>query len=110
MAQSRGFSLVDDLPQPEPQSETPESARPRKQPLIDSASIEMLRMSLAALSQRASIALAHLLATVFILLTVASVFVLWYLTPDPTQTQIVSLTIYAAFIVVINYLNMRRGK
>ena len=31
-----------------------------------------------------------------------------YFTPDPTQTQIISLSIYALVILAINYLNMRR--
>lgn len=115
----RGFTLVDDLPEQSP--EHPQQSQDRidipsdflvppapKKPRIDAVSAEMLRMSLHALSQRAAIALSQLLATTFILLTVGSVFVLWYLTPDPTQTQIASLTIYAGFILAINYLNMRR--
>ncbi len=72
--------------------------------MLDGAAIRMMQLALGALSQRALVALASL----FTLLTVSSVFALWYLTPDPTQTQIISLSIYALFILAINYLNMRR--
>ena len=64
------------------------------------AGFEMLRMGLAALSKRALVALASL----FSLLTAASAFWLWFLTPKPDVYQIVSLTIYSLFILAINYL------
>ena len=64
------------------------------------AGFEMLRMGLAALSKRALVALASL----FSLLTAASAFWLWFLTPRPDVYQIVSLTIYSLFILAINYL------
>lgn len=104
MAQ-RGFSLVDDLPEteqftPPPPIDNPAVTNPR----IHRAAVDMMTIALAALGQRFVVALASL----FTLLTVSSVFVLWYITPDPTQTQIVSLSIYAVFILAVNYLNMRR--
>lgn len=103
MAQgNRGFSLVDD-PQEFPDL-SPAPAAPRREPLIDRASVDMLKVALGALSQAFVVAVARL----FMLASVASVFVLWYLTPDPNQNQIVAMTIYASFILIINYLAMRR--
>ena len=61
-------------------------------------------LSITALSQRAAVALAKL----FTLLTVGSAFVLWYNVPDPTVTQIVSLAIYAVFVLAINAILLWR--
>jgi hypothetical protein len=69
----------------------------------DQVGFEMLRLGLKALSQRALIAF----ASVFPLLTVGSAFWLWYLTPKPDIYQIVSLTIYALFVLTANYLVRR---
>lgn len=66
----------------------------------DQAGFEMLRMGLSALSKRALVALASL----FSLLTAASAFWLWFLTPKPDVFQIVSLTIYSIFILALNWL------
>lgn len=59
------------------------------------AGFEMLRMGLGALSKRAIAALPSL----FALPAVGSAFWLWYLTPKPDVFQIVSLTIYALFVL-----------
>ncbi len=64
------------------------------------AGMAMLMMGLKALSQRALIALSSL----FSLLTAGSAFWLWYLTPKPDAYQIASLTLYAIFILAINFL------
>lgn len=64
----------------------------------------LLMLALKALSQRAIAAIADL----FFLLTVASSFWLWTVTPDPNTYQIVSLTIYALFVLAANYLVRRR--
>lgn len=94
---SRRFEVVPDDAPPVPE------AAP-KQPFVNSVSVTMLGMALAALGQRAIVAL----SACFTLITVGSVFVLWFMTPDPTDRQIVSLTIYAAFILLINTLHIRR--
>jgi hypothetical protein len=98
---SRAFQLVEDP------AETPQAAAPApqpRQPFINGVSVQMLSMALSALSQRAITAL----AACFALLTVGSAFFLWWQTPAPTDRQIVSLTIYAAFVLAINVIV--RGK
>jgi hypothetical protein len=64
------------------------------------AGMAMLLMGLGALSKRAIAALPSL----FALLAVGSAFWLWYLTPKPDVFQIVSLTIYALFVLSATYL------
>lgn len=64
----------------------------------------MLLLGLKALSQRAIAAIADL----FMLATVGSAFWLWYLTPKPDIYQIVSLSIYALFVLAANYIVRRR--
>jgi hypothetical protein len=71
----------------------PETDEP-SQPSHD-AGFEMLRMGLSALSKRTIAALPSL----FALPAVGSAFWLWYLTPKPDVFQIVSLTIYALFVL-----------
>jgi hypothetical protein len=60
----------------------------------------MLMLGLKTLSQRAVAAIADL----FMLLTIGSAFWLWYLTPQPDIYQIVSLSIYALFVLAANYI------
>lgn len=67
------------------------------------AGMAMLMLGLKALSQRALISLASL----FSLLTAASAFWLWFLTPKPDTYQIVSLSIYSVFILALNWLVRR---
>lgn len=64
------------------------------------AGMAMLMMGLKALSQRALAGLSSL----FALFAVGSAFWLWFLTPKPDVYQIVSLTIYALFVLVATYL------
>ncbi len=64
---------------------------------------DALMLGLKVLSQRA---LAGLRAG-FTLLSVASAWWLWSVTPDPSPTQIASLTIYALFILAANYIVRR---
>lgn len=98
---SRRFELVaDPVESPQPTAPLPEP----KQPWINGVSVQMLSMALSALGQRAVVAL----AAAFSLLTVGSAFYLWYLTPDPTDRQIVSLTIYALFVLSINVIVRRK--
>ncbi len=63
-----------------------------------------LLLGLKTLSQRAVAAIADL----FMLATVGSAFVLWYLTPKPDAYQIVSLSIYGAFVLVANWIVRRK--
>jgi hypothetical protein len=55
------------------------------------------------LSKRTLVALSNL----FCLLTVFSVFVLFYNIPKPDSYQIVALTIYAAFVLAANAIVRR---
>lgn len=81
----RQFTIVPD------ETEAPEQTR----------SASLLFLALKALSQRAVVALADL----FCLLTIGSVFVLWFVSPpDPTPNQIVSLTIYGVIVLAANWI------
>ena len=71
---------------------------------VENAALGILAFSLKALAQRTVTALADL----FTLATVFSAFYLWWSIPDPNQYQIVSLTIYAAFILIANWLVRRK--
>lgn len=68
--------------------------------------IQMIRMALSALWQQYVIALSHL----FTLASGGSCFVLWLLTPDPNQHQLISMGMYAAFVLVANVLVLRSRK
>jgi hypothetical protein len=64
------------------------------------AGMTMLMMGLGALSKRALAAMPALFAVP----AVGSAFWLWYLTPKPDVFQIVSLTIYALFVLTACWL------
>lgn len=103
MAQQR-FEVVEDDSLPEfPQA----AATPKFEPRSDLATdlgLRTLALGLKTLSQRTIAAIADL----FFLVTVGSAFWLWYLAPDPTDRQIVALTIYAAFVLAANWLVRRK--
>jgi hypothetical protein len=66
--------------------------------------IAMLTVALKALSQRALVAATDL----FTLITCLAAWYLWYLTPAPTDRQIISLSIYALFTLAANYIVRRK--
>lgn len=101
--QLRPFELVVDQAEPAIPPAAPQAPAPPKAPVLNGVAIEMMRMALTALAQRALVAL----AACFTLLTVGSAFWLWFLTPEPTDRQIVSLTIYALFVLAINVIVRR---
>lgn len=70
----------------------------------ESVGLSALALGLSALSKRAVAAIADL----FFLASVFSAWYLWYLTPEPSVLQIVSLTIYAAFVLAANWLVRRK--
>ena len=84
--------------QEEPEEETP--------PRQDAAppGLDLLLLSLKTLSQRTITAITNL----FTLVTMAGTWWLWYKTPDPNPTQIVSLSIFAAFVLAANWLVRRK--
>ena len=67
------------------------------------AGANLLFLALQALSQRALAGVKDL----FTLLSVASAFWLWLSIPDPNIQQIVSLTIYAVFVLSANLIVRR---
>ena len=73
-------------------------------PQATGVQIAMLTIALKALSQRALTAATDL----FTLITMIGAFWLWYLTPNPTDRQIISLSIYALFTLAANYIVRRK--
>src|SRR5258706_6139767 len=69
-------------------------------PPDNGVAIAMLTIGLKALSQRALTAVTD----AFTLFTVASAFWLWSTIPSPNYNQIVSLTIYALFVLAANWI------
>lgn len=66
----------------------------------NSVAAELLALSLKALSQRAMVALESL----FTLITVGLVFWVWVSIPEPTTHQIVSMSIFATFVLAANVI------
>ena len=81
------------------ESQAVASSRPEPQ-----LGVELLALGLKTVSQRFVAALINL----FTLVTMAGTWFLWYKTPDPNPTQIVSLTIFAGFVLVANWLVRRK--
>lgn len=73
-------------------------------PQATGVQIAMLTIALKALSQRALTAATDL----FTLITCLGAWWLWYLTPNPTDRQIISLSIYALFTLAANYIVRRK--
>jgi hypothetical protein len=86
---ARQFEVVSNEDQPEERSRT--------STVIDDAATQALMLGLKTLSKRTVAAVAELLS-------VGSAFVLWYLHPEPNIYQIVSLSIYAVFVLACVWL------
>ena len=69
-----------------------------------STAVAGLTLALRSLSQRALAALADL----FMLVTVASAWWLWMVTPDPNSYQLIGLSVYAVFILLVNVIKRRK--
>lgn len=76
----------------------------RQEPRLNKIAGDALVLALTALSQRFIVALASL----FTLLTVASAFVLWYVTPVPDTPQLIKLGLYGLFVLGANWIVRRR--
>ena len=100
---SAKFQLVDDQVEVAPPPPRAPSPAPQTS-VVDWGALQLLGVALTALSQRALVALGQC----FTLLTVASCFWLWYLTPEPTDRQIVSLALYACFVLAVNLIVRRK--
>lgn len=78
-----------------------------KQPKTDrlqNAGMQALMLGLGALSQRALAALSSL----FTLVTIASAFWLWYVTPEPSPYQLIKLAMYGLLVLAINWVVRRK--
>lgn len=91
-----GFAVEED----DPKAEVTPFPRPAAAPQAPKIAIDALALAFKALSQRFIIALSNL----FCLITAASVFMLFMSIHEPNVLQIVYCTIYAAFIVVLNWI------
>lgn len=80
----------------------------QKPSAVDNAILNGVMLALKALSQGAAIALGHIARHVVALFTSASVFWLWMSIPDPNQNQIVSLAMYAGFVLAVNLIVRRK--
>ncbi len=74
------------------------------QPDPNAVAIAMITLGIKTLSARALTAATDL----FTLITVGGAFYLWFLTPIPTDRQIISLSIYALFTLAANYIVRRK--
>ena len=79
----------------------PASPAPPERERID---VNLLALGLKTVSQRFVAALVNL----FTLVTMTGAWFLWYRIPDPNVYQIVSLTIFAAFVLAANWLVRRK--
>lgn len=77
---------------------------PQPAPVDNGVAIAMLTIGLKALSQRALTAATDM----FTLLTCIGAWYLWYLIPEPNDRQIASLTIFAIFVLAINWIVRRK--
>jgi hypothetical protein len=74
--------------------------RPAARTAPDEVGTSLLLLGLQTVGKRFVAALADL----FCLVTVASAFFLWNAIPSPNVYQIVSLTIYAVFVLAANWI------
>ena len=88
----------------EPEQKAAEAERAFAEGQEHERAAQLLALGLKTLSQRALAALADL----FCLITVIGVWYLWHSIPDPNPNQIVALTIFAAFVLVANWLVRRK--
>jgi hypothetical protein len=86
------------------QETEPDEILPVEQPRVNKIAGDAIVLALTALSQRFITALANL----FTLLTVASAFWIWYVTPDPNVFQLVKLGLYGVFVLGANWIVRRR--
>jgi hypothetical protein len=66
----------------------------------DDAGASLLFLGLQTVGKRFVAALADL----FCLVTVSLAFFLWYITPSPNVLQVVSLSIFALFVLAANWI------
>jgi|HubBroStandDraft_2_1064218.scaffolds.fasta_scaffold00003_51 hypothetical protein len=96
MAEPARFQLVEEPADP--------PAGGQVEPVGQKIATDAIFLALRTLSQKSLVALASL----FTLITVGSVFALWFKTPDPNTFQIISLSIYASFVLAANWIVRRK--
>lgn len=82
--------------------EIDESSAPQE-PRINKIAGDVVLLALSTLSQKAVVSLAAL----FTLATVASAFILWYVTPEPNVYQLIKLGLYGLFVLGANWIVRR---
>lgn len=98
---ARTFEVVqDDRPDPADAPDGAQAPRPPTKNLASAALISSLLLALKAVSQRAFIALLDL----FALITAGAAFWLFYSFDNPTAFQIVHATVFAVFVLAINWI------
>lgn len=95
---ARQFEVVPDDPRPDP-GDSPDGGHPPSKS-AQTAMIASLLLALKAVSQRAFIALLD----TFSLVTAGAVFWLFYSFDNPTTYQIVHASIFAMFVLAINWI------
>lgn len=102
----RQFEVVQDDPRPDPGDLPAEGGRSANPPskTAQAAMITSLLVALKAISQRAFIALLD----TFSLITAGAAFWLFYSFDNPTVYQIVHSTVFAMFVLAINWIVRRR--
>jgi hypothetical protein len=88
----RRFEVVPDDP---PAADKPDGSGP-----ANDAGASLLFLGLQTVGKRFVAALADL----FCLVTVSLAFFLWYITPSPNVLQVVSLSIFALFVLAANWI------
>lgn len=89
MVEKARFSIVED------DDQTPKSS------MAETAGMQALILGLQALSQRTVVALSK----IFVLLATMSAFALWWrVMPDPTQAQLIGLSLYAIFVLAASFI------
>jgi hypothetical protein len=97
---ARKWEVIEDEPDEAVKADARQDAAPNGTPL----GLDLLLLSLKTLSQRTITAVTNL----FTLTTMTGTWWLWYKTPDPQWNQIVSLSIFAAFVLAANWLVRRK--
>lgn len=77
---------------------------PQQPSFADKAMVTGVMLGLKALSQGSAIALSNIASHVFSLITVAMVFWVWTTIHDPNNYQLISLALFALFILAANVI------
>lgn len=93
----RQFEVVPDEPRPDP-ADSPGINPPTRR--VEAALVTSLLLALKAISQRAFVALLDC----FALVTAGAVFWLFYSFDNPTAYQIAHATIFACFVLSLNFI------